>query len=61
MPAADILILGAGPVGCTLALALEGSAHRVRVVDPQAGCEILTAQAPKAIAEVEALMRDAPR
>jgi len=37
MPAADILILGAGPVGCTLALALEGSAHRVRVVDPQAG------------------------
>jgi 2-octaprenyl-6-methoxyphenol hydroxylase len=37
MPAPDVLILGAGPVGCTLALALAGSAHRVRVVDPQAG------------------------
>jgi 2-polyprenyl-6-methoxyphenol hydroxylase-like FAD-dependent oxidoreductase len=34
MPAADILILGAGPVGCTLALALQGSRHAVRVVDP---------------------------
>jgi 2-octaprenyl-6-methoxyphenol hydroxylase len=37
MPAADVLIAGAGPVGCTLALALEGCAHAVRVVDPQAG------------------------
>jgi 2-octaprenyl-6-methoxyphenol hydroxylase len=36
MPAADVLVLGAGPVGCTLALALEGLAHRVRIVDPQA-------------------------
>lgn len=34
--AADILIRGAGPVGCTLALALRGSRHAVRVVDPQA-------------------------
>ncbi len=29
----DILILGAGPVGMTLALALAGSAHRVTLVD----------------------------
>jgi 2-octaprenyl-6-methoxyphenol hydroxylase len=36
MPRADILVLGAGPVGCTLALALQGSPHRVRLVDPQA-------------------------
>lgn len=32
---ADVLILGAGPVGCALALALQGSRHAVRVVDPQ--------------------------
>jgi 2-octaprenyl-6-methoxyphenol hydroxylase len=31
---ADVLIRGAGPVGCTLALALAGSRHAVRVVDP---------------------------
>jgi 2-octaprenyl-6-methoxyphenol hydroxylase len=37
MAAPDVLILGAGPVGCTLALALAGSVHRVRLVDPQAG------------------------
>jgi len=37
MPAADVLVLGAGPVGCTLALALADSPHRVRVVDPRAG------------------------
>jgi 2-octaprenyl-6-methoxyphenol hydroxylase len=37
MPAADVQVLGAGPVGCTLALALAGSAHRVRVLEPQAG------------------------
>ncbi|HEX9181967.1 MAG TPA: FAD-dependent monooxygenase [Burkholderiales bacterium] len=37
MPAADVEIRGAGPVGCTLALALADSPHRVRVVDPQAG------------------------
>jgi 2-polyprenyl-6-methoxyphenol hydroxylase-like FAD-dependent oxidoreductase len=30
----DVLVLGAGPVGCALALALEGSRHAVRVVDP---------------------------
>lgn len=35
MPRADVLVLGAGPVGCTLALALQGSSHRVRLVDPQ--------------------------
>jgi 2-octaprenyl-6-methoxyphenol hydroxylase len=32
---ADVLIRGAGPVGCTLALALQGARHAVRVVDPQ--------------------------
>ncbi len=31
------------------------------VLVTQAGCEVLTAQAPKAVAEVEALMRDATR
>jgi Xaa-Pro aminopeptidase len=31
------------------------------VLVTQGGCEVLTAQAPKAVAEVEALMRDAPR
>lgn len=31
---AEIQILGAGPVGCVLALALQGSRHRVRLVDP---------------------------
>jgi 2-octaprenyl-6-methoxyphenol hydroxylase len=35
MPADDVLILGAGPVGCTLALALQGARHRVRLVDPR--------------------------
>lgn len=30
---ADVLIRGAGPVGCALALALKGSRHTVRVVD----------------------------
>jgi 2-octaprenyl-6-methoxyphenol hydroxylase len=35
MPRADVLVLGAGPVGCTLALALQDSPHRVRLVDPQ--------------------------
>ncbi len=34
MSAADILILGAGPVGCTLALALQESRLRVRLVEP---------------------------
>jgi 2-octaprenyl-6-methoxyphenol hydroxylase len=34
---ADVLIRGAGPVGCTLALALRGSRHVVRLVDPHAG------------------------
>ncbi|HEY4636937.1 MAG TPA: 2-octaprenyl-6-methoxyphenyl hydroxylase, partial [Burkholderiales bacterium] len=32
---ADILVRGAGPVGCTLALALRASRHAVRLVDPQ--------------------------
>jgi 2-octaprenyl-6-methoxyphenol hydroxylase len=32
---ADVLVLGAGPVGCTLALALQGSRHSVRLVDAQ--------------------------
>ncbi|MDA1117969.1 MAG: FAD-dependent monooxygenase [Proteobacteria bacterium] len=31
---AEVQILGAGPVGCVLALALLGSRHRVRLVDP---------------------------
>jgi 2-octaprenyl-6-methoxyphenol hydroxylase len=35
MRAADILVLGAGPVGCTLALALQGSRQRVRLVEPR--------------------------
>lgn len=35
MPRADVLVLGAGPVGCTLALALQDSSYRVRLVDPQ--------------------------
>jgi len=35
MPADDVLILGAGPVGCALALALQGARHRVRLVDPR--------------------------
>ncbi len=30
---AEVLIRGAGPVGCTLALALAGSQHAVRLVD----------------------------
>jgi len=30
----DVLIRGAGPVGCTLALALQGSALRVALYDP---------------------------
>ncbi len=34
--AAEILVLGAGPVGCTLARALRGSGHSVTLVDPHA-------------------------
>lgn len=34
--ATDIAIVGAGPVGMTLALALAGSAHRVTLIDRQA-------------------------
>ncbi len=33
----EILIRGAGPVGCTLALALQGTRHGVRLVEPRAG------------------------
>jgi len=33
--AADVLVLGAGPVGCTLALALAESPHAVHLVDPK--------------------------
>jgi 2-octaprenyl-6-methoxyphenol hydroxylase len=33
---ADVRILGAGPVGCALALALRGARHAVELVDPQA-------------------------
>lgn len=32
----DVLIRGAGPVGCALALALQGSSLRVALVDPSA-------------------------
>ena len=32
-PETDILIHGAGPVGCTLALALRGAGLRVAVLD----------------------------
>jgi 2-octaprenyl-6-methoxyphenol hydroxylase len=35
MPAIEVLILGAGPVGCTLALALQGTRQRVRLVEPR--------------------------
>jgi 2-octaprenyl-6-methoxyphenol hydroxylase len=34
--APDLRILGAGPVGCTLALALAGSRHAVQLADPHA-------------------------
>src|SRR5580765_736969 len=39
MPAAevDVLVRGAGPVGCALAAALRGSAHKVAIVDRGAG------------------------
>ena len=49
----DVLIRGAGPVGCALG-AVEDD---VLVTD--AGCEVITAEAPKTVADVEALMRDA--
>jgi len=32
---AEVLVLGAGPVGCALALALQGSRHAVRLVEPK--------------------------
>ena len=35
--AGGVLILGAGPVGCTLAAALRGGPHAVRLVDPGRG------------------------
>ena len=44
----DILILGAGPVGMTLALALAGSAHRVTLVDAKP--RGLAANDPRALA-----------
>ena len=34
--AADIAIIGAGPVGMTLALALAGGPHRILLIDRQA-------------------------
>src|SRR5947209_16622384 len=34
---ADVVIRGAGPVGCTLALALQGSGLRVALFDPSFG------------------------
>ena len=37
---ADILVRGAGPVGCTLALALRASRHAVRLVDPQPAARV---------------------
>ena len=52
MPAAplDILISGGGPVGCTLALALRGSAHRVALVERAPAEERLRALARRPIA-----------
>lgn len=44
----DILILGAGPVGMTLALALAGSPHRVTLVDAKP--RDLSANDPRALA-----------
>jgi 2-octaprenyl-6-methoxyphenol hydroxylase len=32
---AEVLVLGAGPVGCVLALALQEARHRVRLVQPR--------------------------
>jgi 2-octaprenyl-6-methoxyphenol hydroxylase len=38
MPApVDVLVRGAGPVGCALAAALRGSAHRIAILDRGAG------------------------
>jgi 2-octaprenyl-6-methoxyphenol hydroxylase len=37
MGGADIVIHGAGPVGCALALALLGARHRVQLVEPRPG------------------------
>jgi 2-octaprenyl-6-methoxyphenol hydroxylase len=37
---ADVLIRGAGPVGCTLALALRASRHAVRLVDPRPAASV---------------------
>jgi len=56
MPGADVSILGAGPVGCALALALQGSRHTVRVVGqhPPAGAAfrpIALSQASRLILE----------
>lgn len=35
MADADVLVLGAGPVGCTFVLALTGAPHRVQLVEPR--------------------------
>ena len=54
MAAAEILILGAGPVGCTLALALAGARHRVRLVEPRP--DVLPAFRPIALSHASRLI-----
>ena len=54
MPAADVLVLGAGPVGCTLALALRDTRHRVRLVEPRA--DALPAFRPIALSHASRLI-----
>ena len=54
MPADDLLIHGAGPVGCTLALALQDSRRRVRLVEPRP--DALPAFRPIALSQASRLI-----
>ncbi|HZN86224.1 MAG TPA: FAD-dependent monooxygenase [Burkholderiales bacterium] len=54
MPGADVVVHGAGPVGCTLALALQGARHRVRLVEPRPGA--LPAFRPIALSQASRLI-----
>ncbi len=54
MPTDDLLIHGAGPVGCTLALALQGTRHRVRLVQPPS--DALPAFRPIALSQASRLI-----